>query len=398
MKRILFVDDEPAVLDGLRLRLRRMRNEWEMSFAEGPFKGLDALRDVAFDAVVSDIQMPGMDGVEFLKRVRVLQPPAVRIALSGQTRSDSMVTALSVAHQFLAKPAEPERLEASLRRAWALQDRIHNVAISSALERIDLLPPVPAAFASVTRALESPEVDLRGVAAIVAGDMAMSAKLLKVLNSPYFGLQTHVTDVRDAVTYLGVDCARSLLLAFGMEEAFAARGYPKPLLPGQMQEHALATAAIAARLMPDGPERRIAYSAGVLHDIGKLALASLAPEGYAKVLEQSRNANVPVWWAEEAILGFSHAEAGGYLLAIWGLPYPVVEAMAGHHRPERGIGRLTAGGAVYVANRLSEELSGAPEIEEWDTAFLSETGMDSRLESLRNELREAGHGPGKEER
>lgn len=397
MKKVLFVDDEPAVLEGLRMRLRRLRGDWDMVFAEGPAAGMAALERSEFDAVVSDMRMPGMDGVDFLKHVRRRQPPAVRVALSGQTRADALIPVLSVAHQFLAKPAGADQLTEALERAWKLQARIHNAAMTGALGNLETLPAAPETFRLVSAALESSDVELRELAGMISRDVAISAKILQVLNSPYFGLQRQVVDIREAVAYLGVDCTRSLLLNFGIQGVLEPYGLPAGFSLDAFQHHSFLTARIAGRLLPEGPESKVAISAAILHDIGRLALATLMPTGYQRVLEHAVSATVPEWWAEEAVLGFSHAEVGGYLLAVWGLPFPVVEAVAGHHRSDRGAGRLTASGAVYLATRLAHELEGHRTGEEWDEAYLREIGWEGRIAPFLESLAgDTGAGNGKE--
>src|SRR5690606_34045961 len=121
VRRILFVDDEPHVLDGLRDLLHKRLREWEMSFALGGQEALTLLETRPFDVVISDMRMPGIDGVTLLRLVKERYPAIARIVLSGQAERDAVVNALPVAHQFLSKPCDVEVLYAVVERACGLQ-------------------------------------------------------------------------------------------------------------------------------------------------------------------------------------------------------------------------------------------------------------------------------------
>ncbi len=114
MHRILFVDDEPKILSGLRRMLRSMRHDWEMEFAEGGLRALELFEARPFDVVVSDARMPGMEGSELLERVRREYPDTVRMILSGQCSRDSVLQCVGATHQFLSKPCDAETLKATV--------------------------------------------------------------------------------------------------------------------------------------------------------------------------------------------------------------------------------------------------------------------------------------------
>ncbi len=120
MKRILFVDDEPKILDGLRDLLRKERKQWDMVFALGGQEALDELARGRFDVVVSDMRMPGIDGVMLLKMVKEKYPATARIILSGHAEREAVVNALPVAHQFLSKPCDADVLRTVVDRACGL--------------------------------------------------------------------------------------------------------------------------------------------------------------------------------------------------------------------------------------------------------------------------------------
>jgi CheY-like chemotaxis protein len=115
--RILFVDDEPRVLDGLRRMLRSRRREWSLHFAMSGDEALEQLAELPFDVIVSDMRMPRMDGATLLGIVQESFPSVIRIVLTGHTEPEGRAHALPVAHQFLTKPCDPFTLQAAIDRA-----------------------------------------------------------------------------------------------------------------------------------------------------------------------------------------------------------------------------------------------------------------------------------------
>jgi putative nucleotidyltransferase with HDIG domain len=361
MIRLLFVDDEEAVLEGLENRLQRMHKRWAMTFAVGPERALALLENERFDVIVTDMRMPGMDGAELLSRVRDRYGHMVRLVLSGQTSKDAILRALPIAHQVLAKPCDVTALADAIERACALRGILEDTAVRALVAEIDGVPVAPALHHALTRALESEHTGLAKIGAIIEQDPSMTARLLQIVNSAYFSPGRSLSSASEAVSYLGVEAVRSLVLSI---ELFGGIGLSQKLGidVAKLQRHSLLTARIAARIVEDESQRSVAFSAAVLHDVGKLVLASAPYDYYEPVRGLAQLEGIAEEVAEQRLHGFSHAEVGAYLLAIWGLPYPIVEAVAHHHYPSRakelGFGPIAA---VHVANHLADELmAGGP--------------------------------------
>jgi putative nucleotidyltransferase with HDIG domain len=382
-KRILFVDDEAQVLGGLQDLLRKQRRNWEMVFALGGDVALEELRKAPFDVVVSDMRMPGMDGAELLRRVQQEYPIVARIVLSGYAERDAMVRALPVAHQFLSKPCDAEELRVVIDRACGLQALLHDAATRKLVGKLDKLPSVPQCYLELTRAVTNPEGGLGVVANIVERDPAMSAKVLQLVNSGYFGLGQRVTSVQRAVIYLGIDLIQGLALT---AEVFSTIAVPtvEGFSLDQVQEHSFLTARLAKRLVSDPKRAEEAFAAAIVHDIGKMILALVLPERYAEVIAVARSRNVPTFEVEAELLGVTHAEVGAYLLGAWGLPMSIVEAVAYHHAPRRLCATAKdVLAAVHVADALVT-IAGTSdrtltEAQLLDVAFLEEAQLAGSL-------------------
>lgn len=383
MKRVLFVDDEPNVLEGLRRLLRPHRNEWEMVFAGGGAEAIETMAKEAFDVVVTDMRMPKIDGAALLRHAQKQHSGVVRIVLSGHTEMEAALRAVPVAHQFLVKPCDPGRLREAIERACSLQNLLAREEVRNAVASVGSLPSAPKVHAAVTAALADPKVSLDSVAALVERDGAMTAKILQLVNSAFFGLPRRVATVRQAINLLGTNMLKNLVLSV---EVFNTQGTNKALVRKveDLQRHSLMIGTLAMRMLSESGRvmGEDAYMAGLLHDIGTLVFASQLSSEHDKVIAEATATGISLQQAELAHFGASHAEVGGYLLGVWGLPYPIVEAVANHHEPMRappaGFGVL---GAVYVSQAIVEVVMGADPDQplQLDEAYLQQCGVSPRI-------------------
>jgi HD-like signal output (HDOD) protein/CheY-like chemotaxis protein len=391
MTRILFVDDEPKILEGLRRMLRGMRSTWEMVFVDNASQALQALAAERFDIIVSDMRMPLMNGAQLLEQVRNLYPHTVRIILSGHSDQELIMKSVGLVHQYLAKPCDAEKLQKVLQRAATLRHLLNQGNLIGLVSRIEALPCRPQLHSTLLEKLDSEESSAESIGELVAQDMGMSATVLKLVNSSFFGLGHHIASPQQAVSFLGLDVIKGLVLSVGLFNVFKDN-----LVPGmsfkELWRHSLATAGFARKLMTTQKDEEpimldYAFLAGMLHDVGKLVLASVAHQDYTRVIQHVQENNQPVWISEQEIIGTSHAMAGAYLMGLWGVREEVMLAMAFHHRPvfspyvKGRKGRLLMA-IVHAANVLEHEMCVVnthyhrPKI---DQGFLSEAGLQDRL-------------------
>jgi HD-like signal output (HDOD) protein len=335
MKRVLFVDDDQNVLDALKNLLRKQRHEWDMVFSLGAEAALGEMAKAPFDVVVSDMRMPGMDGAALLARVRDTYPSTARIVLSGHAEGDAVVRALPVTHQFLNKPCDAATLRGVIERTCSLHRLLQDDAIRAVIGKLDRLPSPPTTYHRLTQALANPNVHTRSVAGIIEEDPAMSAKILQLVNSAYFGLAHRVASVTQAVSYLGLGVLKALALNAHVLGAVEGTTVNRATLD-EVQRMSLATATIAKQKIRDRKLADDAFTAGIVHDVGRLVVALGMPGKFREITEATRLDTRPAHVVEEELLGVTHAEVGGYLLGVWGLPFSIVESTALHHAPARG--------------------------------------------------------------
>jgi HD-like signal output (HDOD) protein/ActR/RegA family two-component response regulator len=392
LRRVLFVDDDGHVLEALRDALRSHRGEWAMSFVDNGRDALALLESDRHDVVVSDLLMPELDGATLLERVRDRHPTAVRIVLSGHADLDMVARAAGVAHRLIAKPCDTDDLARVIEGSCALQQMTARLELRGCVAGASSLPAVPRLYAELTELLASGTASARDAAGVIQSDMAMAAKVLQLANSAYFGRRHPVSQVAEAVAYLGLEPVKALVLH---AEAFHHLRIEPPI-PGfdleALQRHCTRVGRVARALMPDLRSGGDAFAAGLLHDLGLLILASQDREELTRILALAREHARPVNEVERERHSATHGEIGAHLLALWGLPQPVTEAVAHHHDAPPAGAPFDGAAATYVANVLVEELEaelvpGALPPSKLDQLYVEQAGLTQRLESWRAHAR-----------
>jgi HD-like signal output (HDOD) protein len=329
-KRILFVDDEPAILAGLQNLLYKDRKRWEMVFALGGQLALDEIRKAPFDIVVSDMRMPGIDGAMLLNLIKDECPATVRIMLSGHADREAIVRALPALHQLLSKPCDAITLRGAIERSLDGANVDRDAKIRRIVGGIDKLPTPPDLFFELSRLMLSPTTSVADVAKVVTRDPGLSAKLLQLVNSAYFGTGQSTTSIHQAVALLGTDRLRYIALTasvFSSPGADDAWGFSlQDLQRGAMR------AAWLARTIAEPAARDEAFAATLLHDVGHVVLA-LGRGSEFQAFHERAKAGEPQSDLELELFGVTHADVGARLLAIWGLPTTIVDVVQYHHDP-----------------------------------------------------------------
>ncbi len=393
---IVFVDDDPGVLEGLQRMLRSMRREWRMHFFPCAAEALAFLESEPVDVVVSDMRMPGLDGAEFLAHVKRHYPDAIRIALSGYADQELVLRAVRSAHQYLAKPCSPETLKGAIERVKALQALLGEKSLRAVVSDLEALPSLPSLYQEIMKELESEGASLKRVGEIIAKDVGMTAKILQLVNSAFFGLSRHVSHPAQAAVLLGLDTIRALVLSLHIFSQFEGKGFSEKDV-STLWEHSLVTAVYAKTIATSfGADRVVcedAFMAGMLHDVGKLIFMQNLAEKTKLAMERSLQTGEPLWASEKAVIGTSHGEVGAYLLGVWGLPESIVEALAFHHFPSRCPHRqFSALTAVHAADFLHYAVAGGPPFQGLglvDQEYLSDLGLLGRLKEWKEACQKA---------
>ncbi len=394
--RILFVDDDSNILSGIRRMLRRKKNEWEIHFAVSGAEALSLIKQSPFDIIVSDMRMPEMDGAEFLNLVAADCPDTIRMILSGHSEKEAIMRAIPVTHQYISKPCEANTLINQLNRSVILRKRVNCKQVRQAVSKINQLPSLPDLYQKICQVAQSDQAGTKEAVDIIVQDVAMSAKVLQLVNSSYFGIARELSSISQAISLLGMETLKSLVLSIGIFT-------DNPIVNinnfsiSRLMHHSVACGALARKIilheLDDLELAEHAFIAGLLHDLGKILLASEIPELFDKNVQIANQEAVTIAKAEHDSEGYTHADVSGYLIGLWKLPMPVVEAVTFHHSPEM----LTSNSiepalAVYAANIIVQEQSpgesGNPSVPSFDRSLMKKMDLQNKIEQWRELLLE----------
>lgn len=351
--RIVIAGEGSGQAGELRQAFADLGLDWDVQDAADAADALAIPSTQPVDVFVVGMRAGSMAGPELLARLRSAHPEAVRILLLDKGQGGTALQALDSAQRMLNTPLDPNELIEAVESVIDLRTLLDNAELKQMIGRIGTLPPPPRVYIELTQLLRDPDASNAEVAEVVSQDPAIAAKVLRLCNSAFFSGGRVITDMRAAVTRLGMQQLRNLVLA---SETFGSVQSSNAVDRDAMQERALRTSRLAARLL-GGSSAELAATAGLLAEVGRLLPGVRANDGEP---------------------GPHYAEAGAYLLGLWGLPMPIVEAVAYHRRP----GRMRASGfwvtgAVHVASALVLE-------EEVDTDYLRAVGMLDKLPQWRS--------------
>lgn len=385
MKTVVLVDDDPHMGERLCRLLKPLESEWKMVSVGSGQEALTTLAAQRCDVIMTDMRMPGKDGVQLLEEVRAGYPRVVRVLLTEPPDQDAVLRSAGSAHQCLPKSSSLKVFQSTVTRACAIQDLLSNEVLLKLVSGMHTLPSLPTLYREVMQELQSPDASIEKIGKIISKDPGMLTKMLQVVNSPFYGLSRRISSATQAVALLGLEAIKSLVLSmkvFSQFESSAQTFFSLDIL----WNHGMITGRYARIIAKaQGTEIRDmedAFTAALLHDVGLLVLATNAPDQYTETLALM-NQGIAEWEAERQVLGATHAEVGGYLLGTWGLSDPIVEAVAFHHDPGRSTGHTFSPlAAVHIANVLEEQEQAAgmdgPSIVA-DTDYLHACGLDSDI-------------------
>jgi len=338
MRRILFVNDDPGTARELKEKLKPMYHEWEIGFAVSGKEALSFMAKSHFDVVVSNMHMQKMDGVELLDTVMELHPETVRIIHSEHSDKEMILRSVKSAHQFLMKPCSAETMKYTIERACKLQDLLKSETLRKIVAGIKKLPSLPQLYSLIVAEMQSEDASLKKVGHIISQDVSMSAKILQLVNSAFFGLPQKITDTQQATVFLGIDTLKALVLSIHVFSSFTEDSDLFWFSLADMQKRSIMVGRLAGDITraetADEKVAEEALIAGILHDIGRLIMLKI-PEQCRMVMDFIERTGCDLVEAEYTIMKTSHAELGAYLLGLWGIPDNIVEAVAFHHRPSK---------------------------------------------------------------
>ncbi len=355
---VLIVGDNTEARASLEQAVDDFGLDWRLEFAVDTPAALSLADAHRVDVAAIDLRAPGVDGAALLEAIRAKYPEVVRLLLLGESQPHVAVRVLESAHRVLRKPLRAEELIDSVESVVELRDLLDSPRLKALIGSVSELPPAPNLYLNLTTVLNDPRSPASAAVNLVEQDPAMVSKVLHLCNSVFFSSGRSVSNIRAAVVRLGHENLRRLVLN---SEVFSRRHGGARVDHAQLQQRALRASQLASRLLT-GSGAELAATAALLSDVGMLLPGVCVPiPGVPSSPDD----------------GPHYAEAGAYLLGLWGLPMPIVEAVANHHQPGRSRTRgFWVGGAVHVARALVAS-------EAVDEDYLERVGMRDRLPAWR---------------
>jgi len=356
-KSILFVDDNVNVINGIQRQLRPYREQWQLFFANSGSQALKLMTQHPIDLIVSDMMMPEMRGDKLLTIVSEHYPATVRMILSGDADEETLKNGLEVAHQYLSKPCNSETLREAISQIFKIQACLRNPLIVAGIGDANQLPSLPRVYQELNAAIANENSTIRDIAEIFSSDMVLSAKLLQLVNSPYFGLNRVISSLTDAITLIGLKKLNNLVLSVHVKTSFPVSSreterYMEYLWQDSIRVSELARLiALSENQQEDRPDQ--AYLGGLLHNMGLLIFLSRGGDKLKLLMDLVKNTETPVPELEMTIFGFTRSEAAAYVLSLWKIPPRIIEAILLQNTPNdtdyNGVSALTA---VHAASCL----------------------------------------------
>jgi len=382
-KRILLVDGATAALQEIKDDLATLAPAWEFFYTDSGIAALDALSKRSFHAVVTDLGLADMVGFHLVTQIMTEYPQIHRVMLVDLGDLSSLLRCVGGVHQFLTKPCVAERLHAVLHRAFQFEVWLPSQAVRELIGRMPKLPSPAGTYSSLVRQMESDSASPEAVGALIASDPAMTAKILQLANSAAYGPPLDESDPAITVHQIGLENTKGVLLlshSYSNFRELDGSGFNVEELWRHSQRTSRVARLIAESQNASTTMIQQATTAGLLHDLGKLALAANLPAAFRKAQDLMKSKNLPAWEAEQEVFGATHGEVGGCLLGIWGLPVPVVEAVALHHHPACFISQtfspLTA---VHAANAFVHAETFEQAKHRLDFSYLRQVEVGDRL-------------------
>lgn len=369
----------------------------ECSFCEDGETALVQLTAQPYQAIVANMRLKGMNGAELLREAASCCPRACRIVVGNLADQEFIVNCIGETHQFISAPWQASEIITIVERSLALDSWISNDALRAFVPRLGKLPGLPATYFEVLKRAESPNATVESIGEIIARDPALTARLLQMVNSVACGLEHKVTSPMEAVSILGLEAIKSLVLCLQVFDRTMSRELPGLSMNALWRESFMVANYAAKIALAQSQNSHLsgdAYTAGLLHRIGQIVVAANLGTEYGTLLEAAREKKASVALEEKQRWGVTSDQVGAYLLGVWGLPLPLVEAVALYQNPRAASTReFSVLTAVHVAAVMaceeSQRADGEPALK-LDLEYLVALRLSTRLSAWRKKLAHEG--------
>ena len=350
--RILLVDGDGDLLHRIRRAFWKSHRAWEVILAQTGSEALQVLGRDQVDIVISALKLPDMEGAELIHRVRELQPGAVRIALADPVLAEWTEQVEGDLHRLFIKPLEPDFLIGAVESLDIEDDATSVRAVRAFVGGLGRIPSLPSLYSELVALLQREDAGMGEVARLIRRDLGVASQVLKLANSVHCASDRPVAELGQALAMLGVDSLRSLVL-FGASFPASIPRAPRASIwssCGSIPSRWPPASANWSVLEGETQSADLAFSVGLLHDIGLVVLATDPSHRYKSILERAQSSRIPLAVLEHDTYGVDHAQIGAHLLNLWGLPPVFCRPVREHHAPPAGGEGFPFSAALHLAD------------------------------------------------
>ena len=357
--RVLIIDKNDEIRFELQSGLKKHVDSYDFLYTDKTDGVEESLNVNEIDIVLADISLEKKEDIQLLKSIKEDFPELFIVVFTGEESKLNVNDIYRFSHQILSKPINVDKVIESFERRKRMMKYLHDGKLMGVINNITDLPTLPETYLKIEEEMASKNVSVQRISSILSHDLSFTVKILHVVNSPFFGLKYKINNVMQAVSLLGVNIIKSLVL---YHHTFSI----SPIGPKfknyfeQLWIHSNKVGRYAEQILYDTNQAELemieeAYIAGLLHDIGKVVMLNI--DGYPdKVFEYIKEHETRFSNAEYKIFGTSHSEIGAYFLSLWGLPERTAESVFTHNNPSLlDFSRFTVESAVFIANILANE-------------------------------------------
>ena len=363
---------------------------WELSHAADAKTALEVARKQPVDVALLNASTPETNVIDLAGDLTQIHPKLVTFILSDDPEAAQQAYSTG-RYQFFPKLEDPGPLITAVERMGSLVSWLTNNTTIELVAGIHSLPNIPSNYQGVIRVINSPNSSIQDIGDAMEKDMAMTSRVLQVANSAYYGFSKSITSSTQAALLIGVETLKSLVRYTHVLNNFPHTPASTAIFD-RVWRHSINVAAVARKITmlhtKDENLAEEAFTAGLLHDIGKLVLISIKPDEYRAVIRQSGENKTLLHVLERVKLGTTHAETGAYLLSLWGIPFTILEAVAWHHYPSssnlRDFSPLTAVHVANVAEHRRQDIEEVKAIPPLDEGYLASIGVADRVKEWLN--------------
>ncbi len=389
--RIMFVDDELSVIKSLKRTFRKYAKEWKMYFFTNPIEAFESLEKNEVDIIITDMKMPEETGFALLSKVKAKYPGIIRIILTGYADKKLIYSSFEVAHQLLIKPISAEAIISIVKQIKLINTYIENKELQKVVNDLSYLPPLPEIYLELSKKIKDPDSSLNDLAKIISRDPSLSADILKMVNSAYFGLSGKVYKISQAIGFMGIDLIKDIILTSAVFKNL--KGSPTQIeMIKKIYNHSSNVLKFAMKICKnldlDAIDKNYIFIASMFHDLGKIIMIMNMGRKYEVLLTSAdKDKNVNIEDLEKKYLSITHSQVGAYILGLWGFSTKVIQTILFHHNPElSGCTNSCLLATIYLANYL-DDLKNSNFQSELKKDYLQKTFGDIDIDELVEKVR-----------